>query len=90
MPKDDAGTVNKNAGPARRPDKKRLFVDIETVLAKLEETDNLLPRSIEDWVLERKRDGLHVPEILERRLAEKEELRAHVRRVQGPPQEDND
>ncbi len=50
----------------------------EEIVAKLEEIDRLLPRTITDWVIERERDGLEAPEILTRRLRQKEELRSRL------------
>jgi len=47
-------------------------------LKHLEDFDRVLPRSIEDWVLERERDGLGVPDILKARLAEKARLREQI------------
>lgn len=47
-------------------------------LQYLQEFDRVLPRSIEDWVLERERDGLGVPEILKTRLSEKARLREQL------------
>ena len=52
-----------------------MTTDIADVLAKLNDLDRVLPRSIEDWVADRDRDGLDVPEILKTRLAEKARLR---------------
>ena len=49
-------------------------------LARLADLDRVLPRSIEDWVAERERDGQHVPAVLKQRLVEKERLRAIYRR----------
>ena len=60
-----------------------LSQEAAAALAKLEDLDRLLPRSIEDWVEEREREGLDVPEILKRRLAEKERLRAVYRQGGG-------
>lgn len=48
-------------------------------LARLEELDRVLPRSIEDWVAAREREGLDVPSVLKARLAEKARLRARYR-----------
>jgi len=48
-------------------------------LARLEELDRVLPRSIEDWVAAREREGLDVPTALKERLAEKARLRAVYR-----------
>jgi hypothetical protein len=56
-----------------------LSEEARSALAKLEELDRVLPRGIEDWVAERDREGLHVPDILKRRLAEKARLRAIFR-----------
>lgn len=52
-----------------------MTTDIADVLAKLNDLDRVLPRSIEDWVADRDLDGLDVPEILKTRLAEKARLR---------------
>ena len=53
------------------------------VLARLGDLDRVLPRSLEEWVAARERDGLEVPENLKRRLAEKARLRAHFREMTG-------
>lgn len=55
----------------------------KAALEKLEELDRVLPRALEDWVVEREREGLHVPDNLKVRLAEKAELRAAFRKGAG-------
>ncbi|MEQ8227956.1 MAG: hypothetical protein RIA64_07715 [Rhodospirillales bacterium] len=54
--------------------------ETRAALVRLEELDRVLPRALEDWVVEREREGLHVPENLKRRLAEKERLRTAFRK----------
>ncbi len=60
-----------------------LSPEAAAALAKLQEIDRLLPRSIEDWVQEREADGLDVPDILKRRLVEKARLRDIYRQGGG-------
>ncbi|MEK9671001.1 MAG: hypothetical protein VW268_00670 [Rhodospirillaceae bacterium] len=47
----------------------RLTPEARKAREKLEKLDCVLPRSIVEWVAERERAGLDVPDILKRRLA---------------------
>lgn len=53
--------------------------DAAEILARLEELDRVLPRSIEEWVAAREREGLDVPAVLKKRLEDKARLRAEYR-----------
>lgn len=60
-----------------------LSEETQAALVRLEELDRVLPRALEDWVVAREREGLHVPENLKQRLAEKERLRSVFRKEGG-------